>query len=92
VTVLNDGELAWRLASEITPRLEPTDRTTLYLKLGCGDNFDAIFYALGICCRDELQLSREILTQVGRWQDGYAGSGSETTLRHLVFRTETQCV
>ena len=47
----NDGELAWHLANEITQYMSRSDRISVYVKLGCGDNFDAIVQILTLVQR-----------------------------------------
>ena len=80
----SDGQLAWQLAGEINERLNAVDRTAAYLKLGCGDHFEAIVYILVIVGRRQIALTSTITAQLARWAQGYSGSPAEPAIRNLM--------
>jgi hypothetical protein len=80
----NEGELAWQLASEVAPTLPSADKTELFLKLGCGDHFDAIVDMLDAVGQKHLQISASLLSRIGHWQRGYVGSSGEADVLGLL--------
>jgi hypothetical protein len=86
----NEGELAWQLAAEVTPSLDDEDKTSVYLKLGCGDHFEAIVEVLTLGQRRDLVLSRQLVTLIERWQLGYVGSDCEAAVSSLLNPSRTQ--
>ena len=79
-----EKELAWHLAAEVTRYLKPQAKTALYVKLGCGENYDAIVQLLTLVKRRDLQLSQATVTRVGRWLAGYVGAAIEPAIRDLL--------
>lgn len=84
---LNDGEIAWQIAAEITDRCSRRDKAAIYLTLGCGDNFDAIVQMLAVVRRDAVALSDGLKARLSRWLEGYAGTAHEAPLRMLLTET-----
>ena len=80
-----DGELAWLVAAEATADIDVTERTAIYLHLGCGDNFEAILQMLKTVQRTRVALSSEAMTNLASWLSGYAGSDREEMLRGLIY-------
>lgn len=90
VLALNDGEIAWRIAAEVTDRLSHREKSAVYLTLGCGENHQAIVQILTIARRDGIVLSEGIWDQLSRWLEGYAGTADEPALRDLLRRSALQ--
>jgi hypothetical protein len=86
VTIPNDGELAWRLAAEITGQLRDVDRVSIYLKIGCGDHYEAIVQMLELVSRHRMQLSASTEACLPRWAGGYADTAYEHAIRGLLER------
>lgn len=80
----NEGELAWQLAGEVAPTFPSAGRAELFLKLGCGDHFDAIVDMLEAVRQNHLQLSPSLLSRIGHWQRGYVGSSGEAVVLGLL--------
>lgn len=83
---LNDGEIAWQAAAEVTDHCSRMERAAIYLALGCGDNFDAIVQMLAFVGRNKMALSDGLKAKLSRWLDGYAGTSHETSLRPVISR------
>lgn len=81
-----DCELAWQLASEITDVLDSADRERIYLRLGCGDHYDAIIDLLQRARARGVTLSPEATARVAQWITGYRGTAEESALRSLLGR------
>jgi hypothetical protein len=84
ITIPNDAELAWQLAAEVTEHLHRVDRMSIYLKIGCGDHYEAIVQMLELVRRHCLQLSAVIEACLRRWADGYANTACEPAIRDLL--------
>jgi hypothetical protein len=89
ITIPNHGELAWQLATEVTEHLRNVDRAGVYLKIGCGDHYEAIIQMLELVRRHRVQLSVAIEACLRRWADGYADTACEHTIRGLLDRGRT---
>jgi hypothetical protein len=81
ITIPNDGELAWQLAAEVTEHLREVDRVSIYLKIGCGDHYEAIVQMLELVSRHRMRLSAAIEACLRRWADGYADTACEPAIR-----------
>ena len=86
ITISNDGELAWQLAAEVTDHLRKVDRVSIYLKIVCGDHYEAIVQMLELVGRHCMQLSAAIEARLQRWADGYADTACEPAIRGLLDR------
>jgi hypothetical protein len=86
ITIPNHGELAWQLATEVTEHLRNVDRVSIYLKIGCGDHYEAIIQMLELVSRHRMQLSIAIEACLRRWADGYADTACEHKIRGLLDR------
>jgi hypothetical protein len=86
ITIPNDGELAWQLAAEVTGHLRDVDRASIYLKIGCGDHYEAIIQMLELVGRRRMRLPAAIEACLGRWADGYADTACEPAIRGLLDR------
>jgi len=86
ITIPNDSELAWQLAAEVTGHLRNADRVSIYLKIGCGDHYEAIVQMLELVRRHCMQLSAAIEARLRRWADGYVDTDREPAIRGLLDR------
>jgi hypothetical protein len=80
----DEGVLAWALADSASAHLNAADRTMLCVKIGAGEHASVIRELLTFYAQTGTRLSRELATTIRRWIDGYAGSDSESTLRHTL--------
>jgi hypothetical protein len=86
ITIPNDGELAWQLAAEVTGHLRDVDRVSIYLKIGCGDHYEAIVQMLELVGRLRMRLPAAVEACLDRWADGYADTACEPAIRGLLDR------
>lgn len=86
----NEADLAWQVATEITPHLTRDEKSAVYLTIGCDDNFEAIVDMLALAQSSRILLSHNTLGSVTRWLDGYIGSAEEPVIRKLLYQVEVQ--
>lgn len=77
-------DLAWALAHAESPDLKLADRTRIYAEIGAGDTYSAINRLLTNAVHRGFPLPTDLVWELRRWLNGYAGTRDEARLRRLV--------
>jgi hypothetical protein len=81
-----EAKLAWTLIESATTLLSPQARAQLCVKVGAGDQDDAIVAVLELYARTRADMPTELATVVRTWVGGYRGADAEPFLRDLLDR------
>lgn len=84
----NAGQLAWRLAGELSPILAEADKTSVYVELGAGEIWSVIHRMLAIAVRERLSLPADLIDELTAWLDTYDGSIEEPVVRDLLTQVQ----
>jgi hypothetical protein len=82
----SDASVAWQLADAASLCLTGDERTTIFVKLGCGENHLAAERILAVVVREAFPLPATLLTTLTTWLDRYVGTPEEPRLRALIAR------
>jgi hypothetical protein len=78
--------MAWALTDSATKFLPKDARARLWIKIGAGDQDDAIVEVLTAYARGDVELPMELAGAVDDWISGYRGADEEPILRGLQDR------
>lgn len=81
---MNTGQIAWRLADELTPRLAEVERATAFVELGSGDDWSAINLMLTLAVRGRLALSEALRSDLVRWLNDHAANPDSQAISALL--------
>jgi len=82
--MVHELDLAWVLANTAAVYLDSAGRHDLYITLGVGETFAAISLLIAVIARERAQLPADLIANLMRWLDIYAGHKDEPRLRTLV--------
>lgn len=82
----DQGALAWALADSATVYLKPAARAWLCAKIGAGEHESAIRDLLVFYANADEELPCQLAAPVRAWIHGYAGTDTESVLRHIYER------
>jgi hypothetical protein len=85
----SQSKIAWSFMRALETHLSQTERTRIFITLGAGENRAAITALLQIAHRTLTPLPVDLVDDVHRWLDGYAGTEYEAALRHLAGQLKT---
>ncbi|BBY55428.1 hypothetical protein H7J07_09630 [Mycobacterium koreense] len=81
---MNTGQIAWRLADELSPRFAEVDRASAFVELGSGDDWAAINLMLTLAVRGRLALSEDLRIEVIRWLNDHAANPDAEAISALL--------
>jgi hypothetical protein len=88
--MVEEAKLAWALAQVADPHLNAAERNDIYVKIGVGETFSAIFSLITTVVHKRLTLAADLVTTFSTWLDAYVGSDSEPHLRQLIGQVKSR--
>jgi len=93
--MVHELDLAWTLAHSAAVYLDTAGRHDLYITLGVGETFAvdetfaAICLLIAVIAREKAQLPADLMPDLMRWLDTYAGHEDEPRLRTLIEQIDS---
>ena len=87
--MVHELDLAWTLAHSAAVYLDTAGRHDLYITLGVGETFAAICLLIAVIAREKAQLPADLMPDLVRWLDTYAGHEDEPRLRTLIEQIDS---
>jgi hypothetical protein len=76
--------MAWLLVDAVKSCLTGYERTIVFVELGCRESYLVIQSILTALLSTRMSLPAAILSKLGGWLNGYAGSPEEPQLRMML--------
>lgn len=83
-SIIPDEDTAWLLVDAVKSCLTGSERTIVFIELGCGEAYLAIKRILNVLVSTRMALPVAILSKLTGWLNGYAGSPEEPQLRMML--------